>query len=190
MTYHEIETEREEILAKIIQLVLEQDTLIRKLNGKLAESEKKKEAAIKTDNKPIQEKPKKKPGRKPKLKIPEQEADPEPKYQQLTIDDIESGLIKKDPKNYGHFMGTNLGALVNQEPTSRSSTGVKGVYKIPHTKLYEARVTVDHKELILYRGTSFALACRAREMGIEEYYKPIIEKAKEAGKIRKDKENG
>lgn len=183
MTYHEIETEREEILAKIIQLVLEQDTLIRKLNAKLAESEKKKEAVIKTDDKPIQEKPKKKPGRKPKPKIPEQKTDPEPMYRQLTIDDIKPIPIKNDPRTYGHFMGTNLRALLNQEPTSRSSTGVKGVYRMPGG-LFEARVTVNHKELILYRGKDFGLACIAREVGVEEYYKPIIEKAKEQGKIK------
>lgn len=195
MTYHEIiETRREEILANIIQLVLEQDTLIRKLNTKLAEIEKQPKITLKIDD-PAPAKPKKKhdpkPGKKreAKPKTIKQETvpvyppdyEPESEDRQLTIDDIK--LIKK-PGTYDRFMGTNLGALVNQEPTSRSSTGVKGVYRMPGG-VFEARVTVEHKERILYRGTDFALACRAREMGVEEYYRPIIEKAKEIGKLKK-----
>ena len=199
MTYHEIETEREEMLAKIIQLVLEQDTLIRKLNTKLAEVEKQLNVTVKIDD-PTQAKPKKKPGPKPgkkreaKPKTTKQETakqetvpvyppdyEPESEDRQLTIDDIK--LINS--RRYDRFMGTNLGALVNQEPTSRSSTGVKGVYRMPGG-VFEARVTVEHKERILYRGADFALACRAREMGVEEYYRPIIEKAKEIGKLKKE----
>ena len=194
MTYHETETEREEMLAKIIRLALEEDPLVCKVNAKLAELEKRLKITVKIDDL-TPAKPKKKPGPKPgkkreaKPKATKQETvpvypldyKPESEDRQLTIDDLK--VIT--PGRYDRFMGTNLGALINQEPTSRSSTGVKGVYRMPGG-FFEARVTVEHKERILYRGTDFGLACRAREMGVEEYYKPIIEKAKEAGKLKKE----
>lgn len=93
--------------------------------------------------------------------------------------------IRKTSKNGCRVdLGADIGKVIRTEPTKRSKTGIRGVYKTGNDKqgyCYQARITVNGKEKILYCGYDLNKAIKAREYAEEEYYKPIIEKAIKLG---------
>ena len=89
------------------------------------------------------------------------------------INNIKNGTRKK--------YKTNLGQIADSTPTSRSSTGVKGVYKIWYRNKYQARIQVNGKEIILITTYDFDEACEVRKEAEEKYYQSIVDKAKENG---------
>lgn len=79
----------------------------------------------------------------------------------------------------------NIRYKANDQPTSRSKTGVKGVYRTggggKYRDYYQARITVDGKEKLLYSGKSMVDAIIARKAAEEKYYAPLIKEAIEKG---------
>ena len=81
--------------------------------------------------------------------------------------------------------GTWLGLIAELNPTARSSTGIRGVYRMWDGS-YQARINVDKKEIILICTKDLDKAIKARKEGEEKYYKPIIDLAKENGDFLDD----
>jgi len=73
--------------------------------------------------------------------------------------------------------GTALGTIADSKPTSRSSTGVRGVYKVWYKDLYQARIQINGKEIILITTPDFEEAVNVRKEAEETYYKPIVDRA-------------
>jgi len=93
--------------------------------------------------------------------------------------------MKKEITTFKKY-GTSPKLLANDTPSSRSKTGVKGVYITggdpKHGKIvYQARISVNHREVLLYAGKDLRAAIAARKKGEEIYYKPIIDEAKKDG---------
>lgn len=92
-------------------------------------------------------------------------------------------LRKKTFKKYG----TYLGQIAESEPTIRTKTGIRGVYKTGGPGRYQARITVNKKEIYLGSSTSLDDAIAMRKNAEKEYYEPIIKDAIKAGDFMPNK---
>lgn len=86
-------------------------------------------------------------------------------------------LKRTDKKGYTQAFKIVLGKLICDKPTSRSKTGVRGVYRTGAPGYYQARITIGGKEEILYCGKNFNKACKIRKEAEQKYYTPIINEA-------------
>lgn len=81
--------------------------------------------------------------------------------------------------------GTNLSAISKKEATPRSSTGVRGVYRMWDGS-YQARIQMNRKEVILLCTKVFEDAVKARKDAEKEIYDPIVELAIKNGDFSRD----
>ena len=98
---------------------------------------------------------------------------------------------KSNKKTIFQEFGSSPKALANTTPTSRSKTGVRGVYLTGGNPkkgrfYFQARVTVPgtHKEIVVYNGRDFKKACAARKKAEQIYYQPVIDEAKKMGYLK------
>ena len=101
---------------------------------------------------------------------------------------------KPNKKTIFQEFGSSPKALASTTPTSRSKTGVRGVYLTGGNPkkgrfYFQARVTVPgtHKEIVVYNGRDFKKACAARKKAEQIYYQPVIEEAKKMGYLKGEK---
>ena len=93
-------------------------------------------------------------------------------------------------KNLFKKYGAYLGQIAETEPTTRTKTGVRGVYKTGAPGCYQARITVNKKEIYLGSSTSLEDTIAMRKAAEKEYYEPIINDAIKAGDfVPQEKEN-
>lgn len=95
---------------------------------------------------------------------------------------------KKESKKKGILQAfkSSPNAMANTKATSRSKTGVKGVYLTGPQRgkpCYQARITIpgEHREKVVYNGHDFKKACKARKQAERIYYEPIIKEARKQG---------
>jgi len=71
--------------------------------------------------------------------------------------------------------GTNL-AVLNDKPTKRNKSGVKGVFWNTHAGKWEARLMIKGQDIRLGQYDNIEDAAKARKEAEEKYHIPILEK--------------
>lgn len=98
----------------------------------------------------------------------------------LNGDILSCGCLRKQSanKNKVPFLvdGTNLALIKNNNPTSRSKSGIRGVSWDARRQKWRAQIGFKNKKIALGAFNDIADAIKARKAAEEKYYKPLLNK--------------